>query len=48
MGINAEDLQGSAMEAAVTSFVLFAIGAIHTVGSPISLPQDNAIWISAA
>jgi len=31
LGINAEDLQGSAMEAAVTSFFLFAIGAILPV-----------------
>lgn len=31
LGINAEDLKGSAMEAAVASFVLFAIGAIIPV-----------------
>lgn len=31
LGINAEDLKGSAMEAAVSSFVLFAIGAIIPV-----------------
>lgn len=31
LGINAEDLKGSAMEAAITSFVLFAIGAIIPV-----------------
>ncbi len=31
LGINAEDLQGSAMEAAVTSFFLFAVGAIIPV-----------------
>lgn len=31
LGINKEDLQGSAMEAAITSFVLFAIGAIIPV-----------------
>lgn len=31
LGINKEDLQGSAMEAAVSSFVLFAIGAIIPV-----------------
>ncbi len=31
LGINAEDLQGSAMEAALTSFFLFALGAIIPV-----------------
>lgn len=31
LGINPEDLKGSAMEAAITSFVLFAIGAIIPV-----------------
>ena len=31
LGINAEDLKGSAIEAAITSFVLFAIGAIIPV-----------------
>ena len=31
LGINPEDLKGSAMEAAVTSFILFAIGAIVPV-----------------
>ncbi|MEI6679610.1 MAG: VIT1/CCC1 transporter family protein [Mariniphaga sp.] len=31
LGINKEDLKGSAMEAAVTSFILFAIGAIIPV-----------------
>jgi len=31
LGINPEDLKGSAMEAAVTSFILFAIGAIIPV-----------------
>jgi VIT1/CCC1 family predicted Fe2+/Mn2+ transporter len=31
LGINAEDLQGSAMEAAITSFLLFAIGAVIPV-----------------
>lgn len=31
LGINAEDLKGSAMEAAVTSFILFATGAIIPV-----------------
>ncbi len=31
LGINPEDLEGSAMEAAITSFVLFAIGAIIPV-----------------
>ena len=31
LGINAEDLKGSAMEAAITSFILFAFGAIIPV-----------------
>jgi VIT1/CCC1 family predicted Fe2+/Mn2+ transporter len=31
LGINSEDLKGSAMEAAVTSFILFAVGAIIPV-----------------
>ena len=31
LGINAEDLKGSAMEAAITSFLLFAVGAIIPV-----------------
>jgi VIT1/CCC1 family predicted Fe2+/Mn2+ transporter len=31
LGINAEELKGSAMEAAVTSFVLFAVGAVVPV-----------------
>lgn len=31
LGINSEDLKGSAMEAAITSFMLFAIGAIIPV-----------------
>lgn len=31
LGINSEDLKGSAMEAAITSFVLFAIGAVIPV-----------------
>jgi VIT1/CCC1 family predicted Fe2+/Mn2+ transporter len=31
LGINSEDLKGSAMEAAITSFILFAIGAIIPV-----------------
>ncbi|MFN8339299.1 MAG: VIT1/CCC1 transporter family protein [Saprospiraceae bacterium] len=31
LGINAEDLKGSAIEAAVASFILFAIGAVIPV-----------------
>jgi VIT1/CCC1 family predicted Fe2+/Mn2+ transporter len=31
LGINSEDLKGSAMEAAITSFILFAVGAIIPV-----------------
>ncbi|HRD09146.1 MAG TPA: VIT1/CCC1 transporter family protein, partial [Saprospiraceae bacterium] len=48
LGINAEDLQGSAMEAAVTSFVLFAIGAIIPLVPYFFTSGYNAIWISAA
>ena len=48
LGINAEDLKGSAMEAAVTSFILFAIGAIIPVIPFFFIGGNNAIMISAA
>jgi VIT1/CCC1 family predicted Fe2+/Mn2+ transporter len=47
LGINAEDLKGSAMEAAVTSFVLFAVGAIIPVIPFFMLSGYSAIALSA-
>ncbi len=47
LGINAEDLKGSAMEAAITSFLLFAIGAIIPVIPFFFLSGMNAVLISA-
>ncbi|MDP3466886.1 MAG: VIT1/CCC1 transporter family protein [Daejeonella sp.] len=47
LGINAEDLQGSAMEAAITSFILFAIGAIIPVIPFFFLSGLNAVLLSA-
>ncbi len=47
LGINAEDLQGSAMEAAITSFVLFAFGAILPLLPYFFTSGFQAIWISA-
>ena len=46
LGINPEDLQGSAMEAAFTSFFLFAIGAIIPVIPFFFLSGLNAIILS--
>jgi len=46
LGINAEDLKGSAMEAAVTSFVLFATGAIIPVIPFFFSGGINAIILS--
>jgi VIT1/CCC1 family predicted Fe2+/Mn2+ transporter len=46
LGINNEELQGSAMEAAVTSFLLFAIGAIIPVIPFIFTSGFNAVIIS--
>lgn len=46
LGINPEDLQGSAMEAAFTSFFLFAIGAIIPVIPFFFLNGLNAIILS--
>jgi VIT1/CCC1 family predicted Fe2+/Mn2+ transporter len=48
LGINAEDLKGSAMEAAITSFILFAVGAIIPVIPFFFTGGNNAIMISAA
>ena len=47
LGINAEDLQGSAMEAAITSFILFAIGAVIPVIPFFFLSGLNAVLLSA-
>lgn len=47
LGINAEELKGSAVEAAVTSFVLFAIGAIIPVFPFFFLGGMPAILVSA-
>ncbi|OWY23131.1 rubrerythrin family protein [Sphingobacteriales bacterium UPWRP_1] len=47
LGINAEDLKGSAMEAAITSFVLFAVGAIIPVIPFFMLGGIKAILLSA-
>jgi VIT1/CCC1 family predicted Fe2+/Mn2+ transporter len=47
LGINAEDLQGSAMEAAITSFILFAIGAVIPVIPFFFLSGINAVLLSA-
>lgn len=46
LGINAEELQGSAWEAAITSFILFAIGAILPVLPFFWLGGMQAIAIS--
>ncbi|MGZ5242612.1 MAG: VIT1/CCC1 transporter family protein [Bacteroidia bacterium] len=46
LGINAEDLKGSAMEAAVASFFLFAIGAIIPVIPFFFLKGAQAIILS--
>ena len=47
LGINAEDLQGSAMEAAITSFILFAVGAVIPVIPFFFLSGINAVLLSA-
>jgi VIT1/CCC1 family predicted Fe2+/Mn2+ transporter len=46
LGINAEDLKGSAMEAAVSSFILFAMGAILPVIPFFFLGGTQAIILS--
>lgn len=48
LGINAEDLQGSAMEAAITSFILFGIGAIIPVFPFFFLAGKTALFVSTA
>lgn len=48
LGINAEELQGSAFEAALYSFFLFAIGAIIPVFPFMFLSGTTAIIVSAA
>ncbi|MDZ4809459.1 MAG: VIT1/CCC1 transporter family protein [Bacteroidota bacterium] len=47
LGINTEDLKGSAMEAAITSFILFSIGAIIPVIPFFFLGGIKAILCSA-
>ena len=47
LGINPEDLKGSAMEAAITSFILFAIGAIIPVIPFFFLSGIAAVLVSA-
>ena len=47
LGINTEDLKGSAMEAAITSFVLFAFGAIIPVIPFFFLGGLQAVLVSA-
>lgn len=47
LGINAEDLKGSAMEAAVTSFLLFAVGAIIPVVPFFFVGGMQAVFFSA-
>ena len=46
LGINKEELGGSAWEAAITSFVLFAIGAIIPLFPFFILEGYNAIYLS--
>ncbi len=48
LGINAEELKGSAFEAAAYSFILFGIGAIIPVFPFFFLSGTNAILLSAA
>ncbi|MDX1942072.1 MAG: VIT1/CCC1 transporter family protein [Saprospiraceae bacterium] len=48
LGINAEELKGSAVEAAVSSFVLFAIGAVIPVLPFMFTNGFHAIMISVA
>jgi VIT1/CCC1 family predicted Fe2+/Mn2+ transporter len=48
LGINGEDLQGSAMEAAISSFVMFAIGAILPVIPFFFIGGLQAVLLSAA
>ncbi|HPG12687.1 MAG TPA: VIT1/CCC1 transporter family protein [Chitinophagaceae bacterium] len=48
LGINAEELKGSAFEAAIYSFILFSIGAIIPVFPFMFLQGTEAIILSAA
>ena len=48
LGINAEELKGSAMEAATASFIFFAIGAIIPVVPFFLLSGSAAVLTSAA
>jgi VIT1/CCC1 family predicted Fe2+/Mn2+ transporter len=48
LGINAEELKGSAMEAAISSFVLFAIGAIIPVLPFFFFKGDASVLLSVA
>lgn len=47
LGINSEDLEGSAMEAAITSFLLFAVGAIIPVIPFFFMGGMSAVLLSA-
>jgi vacuolar iron transporter family protein len=46
LGINKEELEGSAWEAGITSFILFAIGAIIPLYPFMFLDGRNAIYLS--
>jgi predicted membrane protein (TIGR00267 family) len=48
LGINPEELGGSAWEAAITSFFLFAIGAIVPVCPYLFINGSSAILVSIA
>ena len=48
LGIDPDELGGSAWEAAITSFLLFAVGAIVPVLPFIFLSGMNAVWVSIA
>lgn len=48
LGINAEELKGSAIEAAVYSFIMFAIGAIIPVIPFFFMTGMNAVMVSVA
>ena len=48
LGINTEELKGSALEAAIYSFILFAIGAIIPVFPFLFLSGTNAIILSVS
>ncbi len=48
MSVNPEELGGSAWEAAITSFILFAIGAIMPVFPYIFLSGMTAVAVSVA